>query len=81
MSLFQLTYPVTNSPEIGNGTVTGVNLHSNAQTNFTLPIDLEASTDTDGLAVVQDIVDKCGLFSGGSSGSLSVEANIHVSFS
>ncbi|THV01876.1 hypothetical protein K435DRAFT_836693 [Dendrothele bispora CBS 962.96] len=74
-----LTYPITNNPSIGNGTVDNVNLHSDAQTNFTLPIDLEASIDSSGLGVIEDIVQKCNLLGGGGSGGqLSVDAAIHI---
>lgn len=70
-----LTYPINNNnPNVGNGTINDVTLSNHAETNFTLPIDLEAGLNQDGAAVLQDIVAKCG----SNGGNLNVDANIHI---
>ncbi|KAF5368993.1 hypothetical protein D9758_002845 [Tetrapyrgos nigripes] len=69
-----LTYPITNNPNVGNGSISDVNIKSNEETNFTLPIDLDASLNGDGIAVLRDIANKCG----SSGGKLDVDADIHI---
>ena len=73
----QIFYPINNT-EVGGGTLNGLEISSNKQTNFTLPFSLNYTTSIDpNFSILTDLADKCG-FTGSTAEQITVNYEIKV---
>lgn len=76
----QIFYPINNT-DVGGGSLNGLEIKSNQQTNFTLPFSLNYTTAIDpNFSILTDLADKCG-FTGSAAQQIKVNYEIHVSVS
>jgi len=73
-----LSYPLNgNTTSMGGGTVNKVDIKSNVETNFTLPIAIEYNITADpGYKILADLASKCGLIPGQSASDITVDYKI-----
>lgn len=73
----KIFYPINNT-EVGGGSLTGLEIKSNQQTNFSLPFSLNYTTNIDpNFNILTDLADKCG-FTGETAQQIKVNYEIHV---
>ena len=77
LTTIKIFYPINNT-QIGGGNLSGLEIKSNQQTNFSLPFALNYTTDIDpNFSILTDLANKCG-FTGQQAQQIKVNYEIHV---